>query len=292
MNGFTGRSGLLRCPGAAPGAAGARGGGAARGAGAADGGAGRMAGAVGGAAGAGTARGAGGGAGRAGAAGGAGADVGAAIGPEKRGMAGARGGAGAGAGGAGAGGGAGGWGAAMGPAGAAGARWAAATWGGPVSATGARCAAADELFTANTLLHTAQRARTPPAGTLDGSTRYTVSHDGQVTFISRPAPRPHRAPDHAGGRPRTPSPAGSSRSSSSPSRARSPERDARSGGAGWSRSRWTGSSVARDAAALADPSRSSTRRAGPARCTGTESACRTRRVPRRTRRESHRTGCL
>jgi hypothetical protein len=32
------------------------------------------------------------------------------------------------------------------------------------------------------LLQTLQRARRPPAGTLAGSTRYTVSHDGQVTF--------------------------------------------------------------------------------------------------------------
>src|SRR5437870_2915813 len=40
--------------------------------------------------------------------------------------------------------------------------------------------------TPNTLPHTAQRARTPPAGTLAGSTRYTVSHDGQATFTSRP----------------------------------------------------------------------------------------------------------
>src|SRR5207245_2156035 len=38
--------------------------------------------------------------------------------------------------------------------------------------------------TPNTLPHTAQRARTPPAGTLAGSTRYTVSHDGQATFTS------------------------------------------------------------------------------------------------------------
>jgi hypothetical protein len=86
--------------------------------------------------------------------------------PEKRGIAGARGGAGAGAGGAGAGGGAGGRGAETAP---------------PAPAPAVVAAPAD-AFTGNTLLHTAQRARTPPAGTLAGSTRYTVSHDGQVTF--------------------------------------------------------------------------------------------------------------
>src|SRR6266513_507280 len=103
--------------------------------------------------------------------------------------------------------------------------------GGPGSATGARCAAPEAAFTGNTLLHTAQRARTPPAGTLDGSTRYTVSHDGQVTFIWRP-PRLHRAPGRAGGRPRTPTPVVFSRSSSSPWRARSLEPGVRNGGAG------------------------------------------------------------
>ncbi len=82
------------------------------------------------------------------------------MGPEKRGMAGVRGGAGAGAGGPG------------------------ATSGGfGVAGAGASGGVATEALTGNTLLHTAQRARTPPAGTLDGSTRYTVSHDGQVTFI-------------------------------------------------------------------------------------------------------------
>ena len=94
------------------------------------------------------------------------------MGPEKRGIAGARGGAGAGAGAAGATGG--GFGAGDGgEGGEAGAIGRAAT-APPAPA---------EAFTGNTLLHTAQRARTPPAGTLDGSTRYTVSHDGQVTFI-------------------------------------------------------------------------------------------------------------
>src|SRR5205823_14174235 len=40
----------------------------------------------------------------------------------------------------------------------------------------------------------------------------------------------------------------------------------------------------------AAPCRSSTRPGGPARCTGTESTCRTPRAPRRTRRGSRRTG--
>ena len=53
------------------------------------------------------------------------------------------------------------------------------------AASGAPVAAAPAAFTGNTLLHTAQRARTPPGGTLPGSTRYTVSHDGQVTFTLR-----------------------------------------------------------------------------------------------------------
>src|SRR5258705_352815 len=47
-------------------------------------------------------------------------------------------------------------------------------------------AAAPSTLTAKTLLQTLQRARTPPAGTLAGSTRYTVSHDGQVTFTRSP----------------------------------------------------------------------------------------------------------
>src|SRR2546430_574082 len=62
--------------------------------------------------------------------------------------------------------------------------------GGAGMASGGRASAADG-FTGNTLLHTAQRARTPPAGTLAGSTRYTVSHDGQVTFTATlPSARP------------------------------------------------------------------------------------------------------
>jgi hypothetical protein len=40
--------------------------------------------------------------------------------------------------------------------------------------------------TANTALHTLHRARTPAAGTLAGSIRYTVAQFGQVTFMSSP----------------------------------------------------------------------------------------------------------
>jgi len=97
------------------------------------------------------------------------------MGPEKRGIAGARGGAGAGAGAAGATGG--GFGAGDGGEGGGGGE------AGAIGRAATAPPAPAEAFTGNTLLHTAQRARTPPAGTLDGSTRYTVSHDGQVTFI-------------------------------------------------------------------------------------------------------------
>jgi len=48
------------------------------------------------------------------------------------------------------------------------------------TSAGADGAAAPSALTAKMLLQTLQRA--PPAGTLAGSTRYTVSHDGQVTF--------------------------------------------------------------------------------------------------------------
>src|SRR5947207_1373365 len=199
MKGFTGRSGpVMRWPGGALGAALGAGGAAAGAAGRAGGvAAGARTGAVGDAGGrsvgvGGAAGGAAGGAtGRGGAAGGAGARggvLGAATGPEKRGMPGGRGGTGTdggGGGGAGARGaaraGAGGGGApsdgAAALAGAAGARGGAATAGADAPALGAP----PPGFTANTLLHTAQRARTPPGGTLPGSTRYTVSHDGQVT---------------------------------------------------------------------------------------------------------------
>src|SRR5213076_786329 len=76
---------------------------------------------------------------------------------------------------------------------------------------------APDADTGNTLLHTAQRARTPPAGTLAGSTRYTVPHAGQVTFT---AGRLRPARGRGGGRPRTPTPAASWRNSSFPLRAR------------------------------------------------------------------------
>src|SRR5436190_15885038 len=155
--------------------------------------------------------------------------VGAAIGAEKRGMAGGRGGMGAGVGAAGAlGAGAGGPGAAGGGGGAPG-RAAAGTATGEERGDGGGVAPAFG-FTGKTALHTAQRARTPPRGTLPGSTRYTVSHDGQVTFISRaplppprpPPPHPPPAPDPAGARPRTPTPAVSPPTSSSPSPAPPP----------------------------------------------------------------------
>ena len=42
---------------------------------------------------------------------------------------------------------------------------------------------AESRRTANTALHTVQRARTPASGTFTGSTRYTVAQFGQVTFI-------------------------------------------------------------------------------------------------------------
>src|SRR5205814_3241203 len=79
-------------------------------------------------------------------------------------------------------------------------------------------------FTGKTALHTAQRARTPPRGTLPGSTRYTVSHDGQVTFISRahrpppppPPPPPRPSPPPPRPPPRPPPPPRPSRTSPSP----------------------------------------------------------------------------
>src|SRR5207249_2294866 len=83
---------------------------------------------------------------------------------------------------------------------------------GGAAATGAP---APSGLIANTLLQTLQRARKPPAGTLAGSTRYTVSHEGHVTFTPRLRflRRPGR--DRAAGRPRTPIPPASSRNSSS-----------------------------------------------------------------------------
>src|SRR5206468_4289211 len=68
---------------------------------------------------------------------------------------------------------------------------------------------------ANTLLHTLQRARKPPAGTLAGSTRYTVSHEGQVTFTPLLRFLRLRGRDHGADRPRTPILPASSRNSSS-----------------------------------------------------------------------------
>src|SRR6266850_758893 len=82
---------------------------------------------------------------------------------------------GAATGGGGAGGGAGG-------AGGAGAGAGAGRGGGGGGGAGAGAPAPSGL-TANTLVQTLQRARRPPAGTLAGSTRYTDSHDGQVTFM-------------------------------------------------------------------------------------------------------------
>src|SRR5438477_395375 len=96
----------------------------------------------------------------------------------------------------------------------------------PARATGATGATPADADTGNTLLHTAQRARTPPAGTLAGSTRYTVPHAGQVTFT---AGRLRPARGRGGGRPRTPTPAASWRNSSLPLRARSPAPDGRTG---------------------------------------------------------------
>src|SRR5438876_114159 len=57
--------------------------------------------------------------------------------------------------------------------------------GADATGRGAAAAApAPSGLTAKTLLQTLQRARRPRAGTFAGSTRYTVSHDGQVTFTS------------------------------------------------------------------------------------------------------------
>src|SRR5438477_3976425 len=229
MNGFTGRNGpVLRFPGAlVPALAGAGAAGAGAGAGAAarggagaTGGEGRKGGAGGaGGTGAGDATGRGAviaGAGAAtGLAGRPGAAGRAKAGPEKPGAAGeagretggAAGGAIAGRGGAASG-------------GCAGARRGGGGAGARGGAAGAGAPAPSGLI-AKTLLHTLQRARKPPAGTLAGSTRYTVSHDGQVTFTPIPCLRlrlPGRG--HGAGRPRKPIPPASWRSSSFPSPAR------------------------------------------------------------------------
>src|SRR5882672_7269538 len=205
MNGLTGRRGPVERFAGGTGAAGAAGGGAALGTvivGVGAGDAGR-AGANGG-----RAIGAAGAAGAAGRLGGAaGGDItgrwGAAIG-------GAAGGAARGGGG-----GAGGAGGARGAGGAGGAGGAAAA-----AAPAPAPAPAPSELTAKTLLQTLQRARKPPAGTLAGSTRYTVSHDGQVTFTPRPRCLRFllpRARDRGAGRRQRPIPPASSRSSSFPS---------------------------------------------------------------------------
>src|SRR5438034_1293202 len=127
------------------------------------------------------------------------------------------------------------WGLTAGGAGAAGAETAApapdpaaAGWAATEGAGGV--ASAPDADTANTLLHTAQRARTPPAGILAGSTRYSVPHAGQVTFT---AGRLRPARGRGGGRPRKPTPAASWRNSSFPWRARLSAPGGRTGGAGW-----------------------------------------------------------
>ncbi len=211
MNGFTGRSGPVdRFPGVlTPGEGGA---GAGRGAGCGGGGCTAGLGTV--SDGAGAVGGAIGLAGRAGAKGGRAS--GGAVGMAGRlsGGGGADGGAIAGRGG----GGAGGAGAARGGAGAG-------AGGGAADAAGAAGAAAvaraPSGLTAKTLLHTLQRARKPPAGTLVGSTRYTVSHDGHVTFTPRCLRfLRHRDPGRGADPPRRPTPPVFSRSSSFPSPAR------------------------------------------------------------------------
>src|SRR6266516_2551371 len=209
MNGFTGRSGPVpRLPGVlAPPPAVAGGGGGAAGCGVGCGGRGDGGGGPGGGAAArgavmvGT-RAAAGLAGRAGAAGRAiaGAETGGAAGIAGRATdGGAIAGRGGGAGGVRGG-------------GAGGVRGGGARGTGGAAATGAP---APSGLIAYTLLQTLQRARKPPAGTLAGSTRYTVSHEGHVTFTPRLRflRRPGR--DHAAGRPRTPILPASSRNSSS-----------------------------------------------------------------------------
>src|SRR5439155_20956891 len=106
--------------------------------------------------------------------------------------------------------------------GGAGAGGAGAARGGAGAGGGAAAAApAPSGLTAKTLLHTLQRARRPPAGTLAGSTRYTVSHDGHVTFTPRCLRFLRlRDPGRGADRPQTPIPPASWRSSSFPSPAR------------------------------------------------------------------------
>ena len=59
----------------------------------------------------------------------------------------------------------------------------AARWGPAWVAADTADGATESWRTANTALHTVQRARTPDWGTFTGSTRYTVAQLGQVTFI-------------------------------------------------------------------------------------------------------------
>lgn len=62
-----------------------------------------------------------------------------------------------------------------------------ATGGGASTATASGRATAAGAPTANTVAHTEQRARTPPAGTFAGSIRNTVSQPGHVAFNLQPA---------------------------------------------------------------------------------------------------------
>src|SRR6266849_5828561 len=186
MNGLTGRSGpVLRLPGVlAPGAGGdaAAGAGAEAGGGGATGRGGGAGGAAatgalggGGGAGAGAGGAANGFAGRAGAAGRAG--IAGRLGGAAGGAIAGRDGAAMGDAARGAGGGGG---------GGAGARGGTGVGADAAGRGTAAAAPAPSGLTAKTLLQTLQRARRPPGGTFAGSTRYTVSHDGQVTFTPRP----------------------------------------------------------------------------------------------------------
>lgn len=55
--------------------------------------------------------------------------------------------------------------------------------GGGAATTGAGAATDSAIPTGKTPRQTEQRARTPPAGTLAGSTRKTVEQVGHVTFM-------------------------------------------------------------------------------------------------------------
>src|SRR6267154_6344033 len=212
MNGFTGRSGPVeRFPGVLTPAAGVAAGGG--GAGAGRGGAARVETGAGGGgggctAGLGTVTDGAGALGATGLAGRAGAKGGRAIGGAD-GIAGRLKGGGGADGGAIAGRGGGGAGATRGGAGGGG-----GGGGGGGAATRAAAPAPSGL-TAKTLLQMLQRARRPPAGTLAGSTRYTVSHDGHVTFTPRCLRFLRlRDPGRGADPPRRPIPPASSRSSS------------------------------------------------------------------------------